>query len=343
VLHEVSSLVSIITPTYNHERFIGGCVESVLSQSYGNWEQIIIDDGSTDNTGKIVARYKDPRIRYFSQENQGIGALAANYNRALSFSRGSLVAILEGDDSWPADKLSTMAPIFQDPDVILAFGQAYETNENGVLAERLSRTNQARPHLPRSILFNEPVGSTTPYLLSAPGQTLIPPSTVVIRREALESIGGFQYVPGNSPVDVPTFARLSLTGRFHYFDRFLGYHRYHFNSATVQFLDTMTSAAWNFALASAADPAFGLTATQRKTVEESWQAVPFATEFCRGRICLIKGQTRQARRHFATALGAKDSYVVLASAMGWVFSWLRVDMEWVARLVRRPTLQGVDT
>ncbi len=57
-------LVSIITPTYNHENFISECLESVLAQSYANWEQIVIDDGSTDRTAKIVSQFKDDRIKY---------------------------------------------------------------------------------------------------------------------------------------------------------------------------------------------------------------------------------------------------------------------------------------
>ena len=68
-------LVSIITPTYNHEKFIGQCIESVLSQTFSTWEQIIIDDGSTDGTLETIARYKDKRIRYIWQENMGIWRL----------------------------------------------------------------------------------------------------------------------------------------------------------------------------------------------------------------------------------------------------------------------------
>ena len=55
-------LVTIITPTYNHERYIDRCIESVISQTYSNWEQIIIDDGSTDKTAEIIAHYSDSRI-----------------------------------------------------------------------------------------------------------------------------------------------------------------------------------------------------------------------------------------------------------------------------------------
>ena len=61
-------LVSIITPTYNHEKFIEQCVRSVLSQTYPNWEMIIIDDGSTDKTPEKIEQFKDDRIHYIRQK-----------------------------------------------------------------------------------------------------------------------------------------------------------------------------------------------------------------------------------------------------------------------------------
>ena len=81
-------LVSIITPTYNHEKFIGKCIESVLAQSYPHWEQIIVDDGSNDGTEEIVASYNDERIKYIKQENKGIWRLKETYNKALKNSNG---------------------------------------------------------------------------------------------------------------------------------------------------------------------------------------------------------------------------------------------------------------
>ena len=65
-----TSTVSVVMPAYNHERFVGAAVDSVLGQTYDDLELIVIDDGSTDRTGEIVQAYADPRIRYFHQENQ---------------------------------------------------------------------------------------------------------------------------------------------------------------------------------------------------------------------------------------------------------------------------------
>jgi glycosyltransferase involved in cell wall biosynthesis len=87
-------LVTVITPTYNHEQYIRACIESVLSQTYPKWEQVIVDDGSTDKTPEIIGSYKDKRIRYVRQENVGIFRLPETYNRALAAARGELIAML---------------------------------------------------------------------------------------------------------------------------------------------------------------------------------------------------------------------------------------------------------
>jgi len=103
-------LVSIITPTYNHENFIGKCIESVLAQTYQHWEQIIVDDGSDDDTKQTIAKYHDKRIKYIKQENKGIWRLNETYNTALKHSNGEIISILEGYDFWPPDKLEKQLP-----------------------------------------------------------------------------------------------------------------------------------------------------------------------------------------------------------------------------------------
>ena len=103
-----SPLVSIITPTYNHEKYIGECIRSVQSQTYSNWEMLIVDDGSTDNTFSIASELAagDSRIHVYTQKNIGIFRLCETYNFALSESKGKYIAVLEGDDVWLPEKLS---------------------------------------------------------------------------------------------------------------------------------------------------------------------------------------------------------------------------------------------
>lgn len=96
-------LVSIITPAYNAAKFIGEAIESVLAQSYQNWELIIVDDGSKDNTVEIVKSYNDRRIILHKLEkNSGV---AVAMNTAISLAHGTLLAFLDADDVWKPDKL----------------------------------------------------------------------------------------------------------------------------------------------------------------------------------------------------------------------------------------------
>ncbi len=100
----MNDLVSIITPSYNTAAFIEETINSVLAQSYTDWEMIIVDDCSTDNTDEIVAPYlADSRIRYLKNESNSGAAISRNY--ALREARGKWIAFLDSDDIWYPDKL----------------------------------------------------------------------------------------------------------------------------------------------------------------------------------------------------------------------------------------------
>ena len=97
--------VSVVIPAYNHERFVGAAVESVLQQSFADLELIVIDDGSRDRTGEVVRGYADSRISYYFQENQD----AYNtINRGLGLARGEFIAILNSDDVYTHDRLERL-------------------------------------------------------------------------------------------------------------------------------------------------------------------------------------------------------------------------------------------
>ncbi len=101
----MSELVSIITPSYNTARFIEETIQSVLSQTYTDWEMLIVDDCSTDNTDEVVAPYlADPRIRYLKNEKNSGAAVSRNY--ALREAKGKWIAFLDSDDLWAPDKLA---------------------------------------------------------------------------------------------------------------------------------------------------------------------------------------------------------------------------------------------
>ena len=99
----MNDLVSIIMPSYNTAQYITETIQSVINQTYQNWELIIVDDCSTDDTDIVVGRIKDPRIKYIKNEKNSGAAISRN--RALRTANGRWVAFLDSDDLWKPEKL----------------------------------------------------------------------------------------------------------------------------------------------------------------------------------------------------------------------------------------------
>ena len=106
-------LVSVIMPSWNTGRFIAESIQSVINQTYHNWELIIVDDCSTDNTDEVVMSFSDSRIKYLKNE-KNLGA-AFSRNRAMREARGEWLAFLDSDDLWRKNKLEK-----QDKDSIVS-------------------------------------------------------------------------------------------------------------------------------------------------------------------------------------------------------------------------------
>ena len=96
------TFVSVIIPTCNRGRVLGRAVESVLGQTWRDFELIVVDDGSTDNTAGVLAGFDDPRLTAMHQENKGVSAAR---NLGVARSSGGLIALLDSDDYWLPDKL----------------------------------------------------------------------------------------------------------------------------------------------------------------------------------------------------------------------------------------------
>jgi len=223
--------VSIITPTHNHQRFIYSCVESVLNQTYTNWEQIIIDDASSDFTVKIASQFaqRDKRIKIIKHfKKWGINRLSDTYNQALKKAAGKYVAILEGDDYWPYYKLEKQIKGFKDSSVVLSFGDCIMTDEVG-RGIKLFTYNLKKRHLQ-----NSPKNAILELFTNL--DFCIIPATVVIRKSALDSIGGFKKNTHYPFTDIPTFLHLSLAGNFSYKKGVLGFYRKQKASAWFDFV-----------------------------------------------------------------------------------------------------------
>ena len=120
-------LVSIIMPTYKCGQFIERSIKSVQTQTYQNWELIIVDDCSKDNTDEVVGKYlSDARIKYIKNEKNS-GA-AVSRNRALKEAKGRWIAFLDSDDLWEAEKLENQIAFMKENDYHFSY-TAYEEIE----------------------------------------------------------------------------------------------------------------------------------------------------------------------------------------------------------------------
>ncbi len=163
--------VSIIIPTYNRGWIIEEAIESVLAQNFIDFELIVVDDGSTDNTLEILNSYRDD-ITVLRQNNKGVSAAR---NRGLSEASGRFIAFLDSDDLWLPEKLSRQVDYFNlNPDAMIC-----QTEEiwvrNGV------RVNPKKRHKKLSGMIFEP----------SLDLCLVSPSAVMIRRSLFEEVGGF--------------------------------------------------------------------------------------------------------------------------------------------------------
>ena len=127
----MNNLVSIITPSYNSSKFIEECINSVITQSFIDWEMIIVDDYSTDNSRDLILKFakEDNRINpIFLDEN--VGAAAAR-NIAIKQSKGKYIAFLDSDDIWKSEKLEKQLSFMNEKDIAFSFTAYQSMSEDG--------------------------------------------------------------------------------------------------------------------------------------------------------------------------------------------------------------------
>jgi len=155
---EESPLVSVIMPAYNSAAFIAEAIQSVLQQTYLNWELLIIDDASADNTIEIIKTFNsDPRIRYF-QNKTNLGA-GVSRNVGTKVAHGSYIAFLDADDLWLPFKLKTQLDFIKSKNLEMTFSSYYLIDEFG---QALPKKVQALPILTfKKLLKSNYVGNLT--------------------------------------------------------------------------------------------------------------------------------------------------------------------------------------
>jgi len=327
-------LVSIISPTYNHEKHIADCIKSVLNQTYQNWEMIIIDDGSTDGTFAIAEEYavNDHRIQAYTQKNIGIFRLGESYNIALSKCKGKYVAILECDDVWLSEKLSIQVEVLeQNPQCVLSWGKAYlssaDLSENYYLAPK---NTEDEP-----LFFNKPVGS---FLKKFIYTTLIPALTIVIRKEALDSLGGFVQKYNLPLVDIPTTLELLLKGEFAFINQPLGHWRIYPTQVTKTYTGQMTSSYYLLIqeMMQTHSEIFAQHGLTKELIDNHFANKLVVSYSRSGRYKLIRKDFKGARKDYVYSIihfGLHQPIWKLRSIVGLLMSFFHLDVEWIAKLI----------
>jgi glycosyltransferase involved in cell wall biosynthesis len=165
--------VSIVIPAYNHAKFLKGTIESALAQTWHDYEIVVVDDGSKDDTPAVAAQFGDA-IRYIRQANQG---MAACRNTALQNATGDIVSFLDDDDLWLPDYLSTVMARFQADADLAAVHTGYQLTSD---EEGKDFPNQSIRTVPAAKLYDTLIEGG-----------FFPPSSVSVRRAILDQVGFF--------------------------------------------------------------------------------------------------------------------------------------------------------
>lgn len=120
-------LVSVVMPTYNCSAYIGEAIQSVLGQTYANFEVLVVDNYSSDNTDEVIRNCSDPRVKYFKFNNNGI--IAASRNYAVQRSAGDVLAFLDADDVWLPNKLDVQLPFLNERNLAIIASDYFPLGE----------------------------------------------------------------------------------------------------------------------------------------------------------------------------------------------------------------------
>jgi len=322
-------LVTVITPAYNVEPFVGETIESVLAQTMPDFEMIVVDDGSRDRTAEVVRGFSDVRVSLIQTPNQGVSSAR---NAAMARARGRYFALLDADDIWDKTFLAEQLTVFEkQPEFSVVTGNA--RNLGGALDGELVR---ARPLVQRELTLQDMVEQEDSVFIMS-----------VFRRSVFDTIGGFDPNRTHSE-DYHFWLRAAGSGfRFVANPKALGLYRRRDGSASsdeirmltgiVDVLETMQPIC--------ADPPTSVAIARQLDRFRHRLAV------CRATAHLLSGDYPTAARLFDTlhrhhdpkmtvslaALLARRCPELLAAAYRWRLSWLewRRDTRRVAVRTRR--------
>lgn len=210
--------VSVIIPTYNRAYCILNALESIFNQTFSDYEVIVVDDGSTDNTKQVLEKYSD-KITYIYQQNKG---QASARNNGIRNSKGEYIAFLDSDDEWLPERLKSGADILDsNKDVYLLFSDMYRTKKGSVLKDTyFGLYKPCRGFVFKELYF----------------QDFIPTSSVIIRKECFLKQGYFdEFLPLCEDYDM--WLRIAPFYKFEYIDKPLVIYRYNMHQSSSNIIE----------------------------------------------------------------------------------------------------------
>ena len=209
-------LISVIIPTFNRENLIKDAINSVLEQTYQNFEILIIDDGSTDDTSDVVKSIGDTRIKYIYQENAGVSRAR---NNGIENAQGEYIAFLDSDDFWHPEKLEKQATVLDqnsDADIVTNSSQ-YQTFQNDLICIKNNLAKNQKEVISMMLLCQDMVYTGTPVLC--------------VRKRIFEKSGVFDEEMRFCE-DWDLFFRMALVGKVYNIPEILTYVRSHKDNVT---------------------------------------------------------------------------------------------------------------
>ena len=213
--NKATLLFSVVIPTYNQSIMLQRAIESVLAQSYDNFEILVMDDGSTDNTAEVVASFTDPRITY--RWNKNFGGPARPRNNGIALAKGEWIAFLDSDDWWTVDKLQICFDCIDDNiDFVYHDLKIIRDSPSLFKSKNIKSRQVIKPVLKDLLLKGNTITTTS----------------VVVRKSLLEQVCGMdESVEMIAAEDYNTWLSIAqLTDNFLHIPKSLGYYLFHADS-----------------------------------------------------------------------------------------------------------------
>jgi hypothetical protein len=302
--------VSVCIPTYNRARYLGEAIESALAQTFTDFELVVVDNCSADETPEVAAAYaaRDARVRYVRNE-RNLG-LVGNFLRCVEVARGDYVALLHDDDVYLPDMLAaTAGALAAHPAAAFAYGAAEEMDdEGGVVGLRRWRIGDA--------VLEPPVAFAQLLAFNS-----VPPPGILVRATAYAAVGG--YDPAMAPaVDWDLWLRMARRFPVVYIDRVLARYRITAQSCTTEVeRDGSLAVSMRRVVERALAPSPGARRPPRQFVRQGRGWVG-RYELSVASLFLYRGELERFRRHTTAALRFAPQLLVTRPGLAMATLWL---------------------